>query len=153
MKSVLEFCGKIRVHGRRDAEPNARGNTIYRIHHGSDRYPVDFCGTFKEEGWEQFDTHQDAHYFGVWVNKLYLMTLSYCEGDWCLVDCPTEAHYFAEVRDAIAFYGEGKIADVYSMPEKPGQPVVHVAFHQDRQLFLEPYGSPSRQLSVLDALA
>ena len=33
------------------------------------------------DGWEQFDTDQDAWYFGVWVNNSKGMTVTYCEGD------------------------------------------------------------------------
>jgi hypothetical protein len=113
-----------------DAEPNSRGNTIYRITHSTGRYCVDFADDFTAEGWEQFDTDQDASYFGVWLNKSKLMFLSYCEGDWCLAACPDVAHYNAEVEAAIQFHGEGFIAKGYS--ESEGWTV----WRQDRSKFL-----------------
>src|SRR5438132_508470 len=69
----------------------------------SERYGVDFAEDFKAEGWEQFDTDQDAHYFGVWVNRGRLQTLTYAEGDWTLVTCSDREHYNAEISDAIKF--------------------------------------------------
>jgi hypothetical protein len=87
--------------------PNERGNTVYRMFWSTDRYVVDFASDFQSAGWQQFDTDQDASYFGVWVNRGLRLTLTYAEGDWHLVECPDEAHYLAEVRSAIAFYGEG----------------------------------------------
>lgn len=92
---------------------NDRGNTIYDVHDDSDRYRIDFAEDFKAEGWQQFDTHQDAHYFGVWVNKQRLMTLTDCEGDWSVAVCPDAEHYDAEVANMCRFYAEGFIAKAY----------------------------------------
>lgn len=43
------------------------------------RYQMDFGGS--ANGWYQFDTHQDAWYYGTWVHPEDLLILSYCEGD------------------------------------------------------------------------
>jgi hypothetical protein len=98
----------------------------------SERYAVDFADDFTSEGWEQFDTDQDAHYFGVWVNKTKFLTLTYAEGDWTLVECPDAAHYNAEIEDAITFYGEGFIAKAYDMDG------TKTIFRQEREKFLIP---------------
>jgi hypothetical protein len=100
----------IRERGTRDAEPNERGNAVIRLFTPDERYLVDFAPDFAAEGWQQFDTSQDAAYFGVWVNRSKRLTLTYAEGDWVLVECPDDPCYFAEIRDAIRFYGEGCIA-------------------------------------------
>ena len=86
---------------------NAQGNTIYDWRCPGERYIVDFAPDFKSEGWQQFDTDQDAHYFGVWVNPVKLITLTYAEGDWSLVVCPDTAHYNAEIKSMCEFYREG----------------------------------------------
>ena len=46
-----------------------------------DRYRFDFgyCAPFK--GWKQYDTTQDAWYFGCWVNIKELSVVTYAEGD------------------------------------------------------------------------
>jgi hypothetical protein len=96
---------------RRETPANGRhGNRIYRLFRPADRYLVDFDDHAGDEGWEQFDTDQDAHYFGVWVNPKLLLTLTYAEGDWALVECADTAHYNAEIQSAIDFYGEGFVA-------------------------------------------
>lgn len=133
MKSVNRLCDTI----KRNAEStrtNERGNTIYGIHHDSERYAVDFADDFSAEGWEQFDTDQDAHYFGCWVNRQTLQTLTYAEGDWSLVCCSDSAHYNAEVSNMIEFYGEGYIAKTYT-PTDSGNWRAE-KFIQDRQQFL-----------------
>jgi hypothetical protein len=109
---------------------NSRGNTVHSASASTGRYVVDFADDYTSEGWEQFDTDQDAHYFGVWVNKGKLMTLTYAEGDWSLVVCPDLAHYRAEIENMIQFYGEGFIAKTYD--EKEGW----VEHRQDRSRFL-----------------
>jgi len=108
---------------------NKMGNAIYRMFLPSERYVIDFADDFDSEGWEQFDTDQDAPYFGVWVNRTLLMTLTYAEGDWSLVVCPDKEHYNAEVAGAIEFYGEGFIAKAYDADGV-------TTCRQDRQKFL-----------------
>ena len=91
------------------SDQNERGNSVHRMFWPSERYVVDFADDFKA-GWAQYDTDQDANYFGVWLNAGRLLTLTYAEGDWTLVVCPDAAHYNAEIADANRFYGEGRIA-------------------------------------------
>ena len=100
----------------RDVEPDngttpaeRDGCTLRRVFCPAERYVVDFAEDFTSEGWLQFDTDQDAAYFGVWLNPRQRVTLTYCEGDWTLVECPDVERYVAEVKRAIAFYDEGSI--------------------------------------------
>ena len=72
----------------------------------------DFAADFKSEGWKQYDTDQDAHYFGVWVNIDKLLTLTYAEGDWSLVVCATSETLQAELDDMAEFYGAAPYAAV-----------------------------------------
>jgi len=90
-----------------EEETNARGNRVRRAFARTERYVIDAAEDFAAEGWEQFDTDQDAPYFGFWVNARRRETLTYAEGDWIHVACPTAASYNAEIADAIAFYAEG----------------------------------------------
>lgn len=128
--------------GKLDAQPNNRGNQVIRLRAEEDRYIIDFAPDFAAEGWEQFDTSQDAHYFGVWVNYSKRMTLSYAGGDWTLVLCPTLETYLAEIKDAIRFYDEGSIASCHGTGGS-------VVVRQDRQRFLT--GEP--QIGLAEVLA
>jgi hypothetical protein len=101
-------------------ETNERGNEIYRdvdadeklgVRRGTERYFYDFEGLDRAE-WKQFDTDQDASYFGVWVNVAKRMTFSYTEGDRTLVVCPTAESFRAELEDAERFYGPAPYAAV-----------------------------------------
>lgn len=109
---------------------NERGNRVHTAFLPAERYLIDFADDFSSAGWEQFDTDQDAAYFGVWVNRRLRSTLTYAEGDWSLVECPDEAHYEAEIRDAIEFYGEGYIA--LAIDRDGGA----TEYRQDRSAFL-----------------
>jgi hypothetical protein len=91
----------------RDVCPNDQGNTVVRRHRSADRYIFDFDSDFRSLGWLQFDTDQDASYFGVWVNRRLFRTLSYCEGDVYLVVCVDVEHYNAEIKALCEFHGEG----------------------------------------------
>jgi hypothetical protein len=97
---------------------NERGNEIYRDHEadkrlgirrGEDRYYYDFAAL---PGWKQFDTTQDAWYFGLWVNIPERMTFTYAEGDRTLVICPTLESFQAELADAARCYGPPRPAAV-----------------------------------------
>jgi len=111
-----------------------------------ERYEIDFADDFTAEGWKQFDTDQDAHYFGVWVNPRFLLTLTYAEGDWTLVECVNRDAYRGEIERAIEFYGEGRMATVIS---DDGSVTV---CRQDRQQFFEDKPDKFTIRDVLEAV-
>lgn len=80
-----------------DARRDARKN--------GERYAFDFGICRSRYGWEQFDTNQDAWYFGVWYHSNKRLTLTYAEGDITLVECPTIESFKATMEDAARFYG------------------------------------------------
>ena len=106
------------------------GRVIQRAFRPSERYVVDFADNRTQEGWMQFDTGQDAPYYGVWVNPTKLQTLSYAEGDWALVTCESEEWYNAELLDMCEFHDEGRIAT--GIDTKTGQVTI---YRQDRTKF------------------
>ena len=57
------------------------------------------------KGWLQYDTHQDAWYFGVWIHKERGLTLTYAEGDITLTVSPDEASFREELAEMDSFYG------------------------------------------------
>ena len=134
MKSVNKLAELIVKDGKADAQPNKNGNIVHRFFAATDRYLVDFAEDFTAEHWEQYDTDQDAHYFGVWVNPDSLRILSYAEGDWTLVTCLDSEAFNAEIEDMNAFYGEGYICKAYGL----GGNMVLI---QDRSEFLTKKGS------------
>jgi len=60
--------------------------------------------------WSQYDTDQDAPYFGVWVNATTRQIMTWCEGDESLVTCPTVESFQAELDDAARCYGPAPAA-------------------------------------------
>ena len=94
-----------------------------------ERYVIDFADNRVKEGWLQFDTRQDAPYYGVWVNAKKLQTLNYAEGDWSLVTCDDKESYNHEIQSMIDFHDEGKICTVIS---EDGSSTV---YRQDRDKF------------------
>ncbi|MCP4902995.1 MAG: hypothetical protein GY906_39025 [bacterium] len=103
------------------------GSTLYDWFYPDERYVVDFADDFKPD-WQQFDTDQDASYFGVWFNPVLLVQLSYAEGDWMLLDCRDVEHYNAEVQAACDFYDAGRIAKAVNSAGS-------VTISQDRENF------------------
>jgi len=82
-----------------------RGQRIYRGFWSTERYVVDFADD--RAGWLQFDTNQDASYFGVWVNRRTLQSLSYAEGDWSLTEFDSVLSFNEELDTMCSFYDEG----------------------------------------------
>jgi hypothetical protein len=96
---------------------NARGNLVFSGFHHSERYHWDFDVCTKEKGWKQYDTKQDAWYFGIWVHPEKRLIFTYAEGDTTLVKCPTEESYHAELKNMAEFYGPPPPAFVtYDLP-------------------------------------
>lgn len=95
-------------------ERNERGNRMYRdedadrklaLPEGTSRYAYDFEPSWLG-AWKQFDTRQDASYFGAWVDVAGMRTFTYAEGDRCLIECDTREAFAAELQDMCNFYGE-----------------------------------------------
>jgi hypothetical protein len=70
-----------------------------------ERYLFDFEVCTAAKGWIQYDTDQDAWYYGVWVNPEAREVVSYCEGDLSVTRCSTEAIFRAELAELAAFHG------------------------------------------------
>lgn len=86
------------------SETNQQGCTVVRTFHPEiDRYVFD-GGVCSD--WEQYDTDQDASYFGVWVRIATRETVTYAEGDITHVTAPTEEAFKAELASMAAFYGD-----------------------------------------------
>ncbi len=69
------------------------------------RYIYDTTLCPAKEGWKQYDTDQDAWYFGVWVNIEKREIVTYAEGDEIIVNCPTQEVFEAELQHMAKFYG------------------------------------------------
>ncbi|KWN05906.1 hypothetical protein WT83_27900 [Burkholderia territorii] len=105
-------------------EVNARGNVVHRDRdadatmgfRGGSRYAYDF--RILQDGWQQYDTEQDASYFGCWVHIERRLTMCYAEGDRILVECPTLESFRAELADMERFYGPAPAAFTVIDPDK-----------------------------------
>lgn len=88
---------------------NKQGNTVtsrFVNHDGeADRYRYDFTLCRSSDGWKQYDTDQDAPYFGVWYHTERRETVTYAEGDEIRVKCPTAESFRAELDDMARCYG------------------------------------------------
>ena len=84
---------------------NERGNTVTDEFVGdSDRYQYD--NALLPRGFAQYDTEQDAWYFGCWVHVGKREIWTYAEGDLSVVRCPTVDSFRAELAHMAAFYGD-----------------------------------------------
>ena len=104
-------------------EVNERGNTIIRHFRSIDKYEFDFRLCTKPKGWRQYDTNQDAWYFGVWVHPEKRVILTYAEGDISVVKCPTDESYHAELKNMAEFYGPPPPA--YTSVDYPSGKITH----------------------------
>jgi hypothetical protein len=62
--------------------------------HLSDRYAFDNV-LLPADGWAQFDTAQDAPYFGKWVNPFERKLISFTEGDVCIQTAESDDEFRA----------------------------------------------------------
>ena len=100
---------------KEETRVNLHGNTIHDLFMPAERYLIDCAEGFTSEGWIQYDTDQDAHYFGVWVNPSKLLTLNYAEGDWTFVVCKDKALYNTHLKSMDECYEKGFIAKCYAL--------------------------------------
>ena len=85
---------------------NLRGNTVESgFIFGIDRYVYDEKWCTAKKGWVQYDTNQDASYFGVWVHPEKMIIKTFAAGDTYTVTCKDEESYHAELKNMAEVYG------------------------------------------------
>jgi len=111
IESLFKTPGKTRM--------NNRGNTVKSTFLSADRYLFDFRLCPVSQGWIQYDTNQDAWYFGVWVNVERRKVVTYAEGDIYLVECSSLDTFRKELADMQDFYGDPPpMAIVFDLDKK-----------------------------------
>lgn len=81
----------------------------------SDRYHYDFEQCTAAKGWAQFDTDQDAWYFGHWINPESLELLEYAEGDVTHFQAESESEFIAKVKHWLEAYSGAGIDHMCSV--------------------------------------
>lgn len=71
---------------------------IVRSFRPADRYVYDFGLCSTKNGFAQFDTGQDASYYGTWANPHKLAIVCYCEGDVTATMCDNVAEFVSEMN-------------------------------------------------------
>jgi hypothetical protein len=106
LKGELAALEGLLASGEFIAEVNACGNVVERGYSPYDsRYVYDFQVCTAEKGWQQYDTDQDASYFGVWVHIEKHQVLTFVEGEQILVKCDDVDGLRRELASMKAFYG------------------------------------------------
>lgn len=79
--------------------------TDFLLH--TDRYRFDLGACKVDNGYAQFDTSQDASYYGNWVNPFSFKLVCYCEGDLTVQICDDQDEFVSKVRGMVEWNGEG----------------------------------------------
>jgi hypothetical protein len=93
---------------KRETYTNQHGNTVAcAFYMYRERYHYD---EKLGAGWYQYDTDQDAPYFGVWVNAELREIVTWAEGDESRTTCPTVESFQAELDSMAECYGPAPAA-------------------------------------------
>jgi len=106
---------------------NERGNIIVDEFTGPFAERYQFDREYLAAGFKQWDTDQDASYFGVWVHVETRVIVTFAEGDLSTVTCPTDESFKAEIANMRAFYGDVPRAFAILDPDAGTLTNVHVA--------------------------
>jgi hypothetical protein len=87
------------------------------------RYMVDFAPD--REDWNQFDTDQDAEYFGIWVNRRQLQVLTFCEGDWTLEEFPDAGYFNWNLDLLIEQFPDGTIGGMILIQSQTAKMIIN----------------------------
>ncbi len=80
-------------------------NTVENFQHDGNRYDFDSGLCSAKNGWAQYDTREDASYFGVWVHLENRWIFTFAEGDATSVKCPTAELFALELARMAEAYG------------------------------------------------
>lgn len=72
----------------------------------ADRYIFDMRLCRGGAGWVQYDTSQDAWYFGVWVHLESRQVVNYAEGDLYVDTYETVEEFRTKLKEMAEFYGD-----------------------------------------------
>ncbi|MGN4982266.1 hypothetical protein ACTFBY_12840 [Aeromonas dhakensis] len=92
---LLRRIKKAHNAGRIPFELTVTGCRIDRGNHQAGRYYYD--RTLLPQGWQKYDTEEDAWYFGIWINTEKLETFTYAEGDTHHVIAPNVEAFRAQL--------------------------------------------------------
>lgn len=92
---LLRRVKKAHKTGRIPLELTVTGCRIDRGSHQADRYYYD--RTLLVQGWQQYDTKEDAWYFGIWIHIEKRETFTYAEGDISHVIAPNLEAFRSEL--------------------------------------------------------
>lgn len=104
MSEVMSSSEDILKHPNDAKERSADNKHTWSWNRSGERYRYDHY--LLARGWQQWDTEQDAWYFGIWVNPRTYEIFTYCEGDCIHVVCETAEAFRAELTDMARTYGE-----------------------------------------------
>ncbi|MGL5288360.1 MAG: hypothetical protein ACRC9N_02510 [Aeromonas sp.] len=99
---LLRRIKKAHTTGRIPFELTITGCRIDRGSHQTDRYYYD--QTLLTQDWQQYDTEEDAWYFGIWINPKKRETFTYLEGDTHHVIAPNIEAFQAELARLYQHY-------------------------------------------------
>lgn len=71
-----------------------------------DRYEYDCAICPLRDGWKQFDTNEDAWYFGTWYNAALRAIVCFAEGDETVTVCPTPEAFRREMAELAEYWGD-----------------------------------------------
>ncbi|BBQ29450.1 MULTISPECIES: hypothetical protein [Aeromonas] len=100
--TLLRRVKKAHQAGRILFELTVTGCRIDRGSHQADRYYYD--RTLLAQGWQQYDTEEDAWYFGIWIHTEKLETFTYAEGDTNHVIAPNVEAFRTELARLYQFH-------------------------------------------------
>ena len=84
---------------------DANGHKPHTFFANGDRYAYDFKRCRSADGWRQFDTHQDAWYFGIWYHPERRVVVTYAEGDEYIEVYLTDEEWRVKMKEMSEFYG------------------------------------------------
>jgi uncharacterized protein YuzE len=85
-------------------EESENGTLSRKFVMGVERYLFDVSVCTSARGWTQYDTDQDAPYFGVWVHKENHEVVTFAEGDLTYLKARDADAFAAEIERMNAFY-------------------------------------------------
>lgn len=99
---LLRRVKKAHKAGRIPPELTVTGCRLDRGSHQADRYFYD--EQLLVQGWQQYDSEEDAWYFGIWINLEKMETFTYAEGDTSHVMAPNIKAFRAELTRLYTFH-------------------------------------------------
>lgn len=117
---MIQWIEKFKKLSDTRTHTDEKGISIYENRMGDNRYAYDQILCNPKHGWIQFDTSEDAAWFGIWTHAVEHFVVVYAEKDVSIIHIPEKQDWIDRLKKMRQEYGPAPHAATVINPDNGG---------------------------------